>query len=236
MNADKESPQDGSALTAQCTSFICPKCHKPIQVRYEIQGTWQVYPAEISCPECKKDISRFVSQTLISRAIKFKRTRTFGRMPVKPTSQAQSGEDLKEDTEQQEVVVEPNAPLTFEEACKFLKPRELAFVLEYVKDFNGSRAATMAGYSPKTARIIASQILTKLNIQRALVAFFNERKKTAIKTVEDIERRLEKIAFSPILNSTTMTTRGSRSIASALLPIGGIEYSNRTCPWNPSRA
>ena len=42
------------------------------------------------------------------------------------------------------------------------------FCREYIVDMNGSRAATAAGYSKKTARTQASMMLTKLNIQTYL--------------------------------------------------------------------
>lgn len=46
-----------------------------------------------------------------------------------------------------------------------LNEKQKRFCEEYVKDNNGTRAAIRAGYSQKTARVIASQHLTKLNIQ-----------------------------------------------------------------------
>jgi phage terminase small subunit len=82
------------------------------------------------------------------------------------------------------------------------------FVLEYIKDFNGARAATVAGYSQRNARIRASDLLTKRNIQIALAAFFNERRKLAKKTVDDIEHFLEKVVFTPITDIITFTRDG----------------------------
>ncbi len=46
--------------------------------------------------------------------------------------------------------------------------RHEIFAREYVKDLNGTRAAIAAGYSRKTARVTASQLLTKPNIQKLL--------------------------------------------------------------------
>lgn len=43
--------------------------------------------------------------------------------------------------------------------------RQLKFCEEYLIDFNATRAATVAGYSPKTARFQASDLLTRPNIQ-----------------------------------------------------------------------
>lgn len=39
------------------------------------------------------------------------------------------------------------------------------FADEYLVDLNGTQAAIRAGYSPKTANVQASQLLTNLNIQ-----------------------------------------------------------------------
>jgi len=49
-----------------------------------------------------------------------------------------------------------------------LTPKQLAFIREYIKDHNGSAAAVRAGYSEKTAKEQASQLLTKLNIKEAI--------------------------------------------------------------------
>lgn len=46
-----------------------------------------------------------------------------------------------------------------------LNERQKLFCLEYIVDFNGTQAAIRAGYSAKSARAIASELLTKPNIQ-----------------------------------------------------------------------
>lgn len=46
--------------------------------------------------------------------------------------------------------------------------KEIIFVKEYIKDFNGTRAAIEAGYSEKSARSAASRMLTNNNIQKLL--------------------------------------------------------------------
>ena len=51
-----------------------------------------------------------------------------------------------------------------------LTPKQKRFVQEYLIDMNGTQAAIRAGYSKKTAKEIASENLTKLNIQKALQA------------------------------------------------------------------
>ena len=42
-----------------------------------------------------------------------------------------------------------------------LTPKQARFVAEYLKDHNGTQAAIRAGYSQKTAKVIATENLTK---------------------------------------------------------------------------
>ncbi|MBQ8830841.1 MAG: terminase small subunit [Oscillospiraceae bacterium] len=54
--------------------------------------------------------------------------------------------------------------MSAEEIEKHLKPKERRFVWEYEKDWNGTRAAIRAGYSEKSAAVIASRLLKKVNV------------------------------------------------------------------------
>lgn len=49
-----------------------------------------------------------------------------------------------------------------------LKPKQRRFVDEYLKDSNGAQAAIRAGYSAKTARAIASELLTFPHVKAAI--------------------------------------------------------------------
>jgi phage terminase small subunit len=51
-----------------------------------------------------------------------------------------------------------------------LTPKQELFVAEYCKDYNGSAAAIRAGYSEKTARQIAAELLTKHDIKKVIMA------------------------------------------------------------------
>ena len=53
---------------------------------------------------------------------------------------------------------------------KKLTPKQKAFAREYLKEGNGTQAAINAGYSENSARVIASQNLTKLNIKEEVEA------------------------------------------------------------------
>lgn len=51
------------------------------------------------------------------------------------------------------------------------------FVIEYIKDFNGNRAAIAAGYSPKSARRKANELLNDPRIEAAVNTAIKERMK-----------------------------------------------------------
>lgn len=61
-----------------------------------------------------------------------------------------------------------------------LNDQQRIFCNEYVIDRNGARAAIRAGYSPKTARSKASQLLTNINVKK----YVEERLGDAIKRLE----------------------------------------------------
>ena len=52
-------------------------------------------------------------------------------------------------------------------AGRMLTPKEQRFVQEYAIDLNGTQAAIRAGYSPKTARSIASEALQRPAVKAA---------------------------------------------------------------------
>lgn len=66
------------------------------------------------------------------------------------------------------------------------KPRmskEQRFLAEYFHDFNGTQAAIRAGYSERSARQIASRLLSKANIARAIKEKISERVMSADETL-----------------------------------------------------
>lgn len=66
-------------------------------------------------------------------------------------------------------------PKPVPEKLPALRPKQAAFVREYLKDFNGTQAAIRAGYSAKTAREIATENLSKPAIVAAVAAIANAR-------------------------------------------------------------
>src|SRR5450830_1408987 len=75
-----------------------------------------------------------------------------------------------------------------------LTAKQQRFVDEYLKDLNGAQAAIRAGYSKNSARQIAEQNLTKLDIQAALTSRMNERGQKAAITQTMVLERLWMIA------------------------------------------
>lgn len=70
------------------------------------------------------------------------------------------------ETNKPETFVDPLA--AFPEIAEKLSQRERVFVSEYVKDFNGARSAKEAGYSAKTAKEIAFELLTRPHVKTAI--------------------------------------------------------------------
>lgn len=72
-----------------------------------------------------------------------------------------------------------------------LTPKQKIFVAEYLIDCNGTRAATAAGYSAKSAKHVANELLEKPEVRAAVQAHMDLRQKrtliTADKVLTDIE-------------------------------------------------
>ena len=56
-----------------------------------------------------------------------------------------------------------------------LNEKQKQFCEEYIIDLNGTQAAIRAGYSKKTARAIANELLTKLDIREYICELKNKR-------------------------------------------------------------
>jgi phage terminase small subunit len=82
------------------------------------------------------------------------------------------------------------------------------FCHEYPTDFNLTQAYIRAGYSKNGARQSANKLLTNADIRARLAYLRAERTKQATKTADDIERELEKLAFSDVTNVVTWNESG----------------------------
>lgn len=71
--------------------------------------------------------------------------------------------------------------------------KQKKFCLEYAACGNASQAAIKAGYSKKTARIIASTLLTKINIIQEIERLNEEYRSQKIMDISEMQERLTAI-------------------------------------------
>jgi phage terminase small subunit len=67
-----------------------------------------------------------------------------------------------------------------------------------LQDFNGTQAATRAGYAPKSARVTASVLLTKPNIQAALEAERDGRRQRLQVSIDRVVQEAARLAYADI--------------------------------------
>ena len=78
-----------------------------------------------------------------------------------------------------------------------LRPKQRAFVYEYLKDKNATQAAIRAGYKPSTAGSIGAENLKKPKISAAIKEALEDREKNSKITVEWVLARIASIATDP---------------------------------------
>lgn len=76
-----------------------------------------------------------------------------------------------------------------------LTPKQERFVEEYLIDLNATQAAIRAGYSPRTAKEIGAENLTKPNIRARIDQAIAERSRRTGITQDRVLRELARIAF-----------------------------------------
>ena len=77
-----------------------------------------------------------------------------------------------------------------------MNDRQKRFCLEYLKDFNATKAAERAGYSKKTANRIGSENLSKLDIKKEIERLKKKQVEKSELKVADIIDGFKDIAFS----------------------------------------
>ena len=85
-----------------------------------------------------------------------------------------------------------------------LTPKQKTFCEEYLIDLNGTQAAIRAGYSEKTAYSIASENLSKPNIQQFVQELADERSKRTQITSDSVLQELAKMGFANMEDFTTV--------------------------------
>jgi phage terminase small subunit len=76
-----------------------------------------------------------------------------------------------------------------------LSPKEQRFVVEFLKDHNGTQAAKRAGYSAKTARVIAQKLLARPRVQQALQAKMQKVTAKAELSAQRVLEELKRVAL-----------------------------------------
>lgn len=85
-----------------------------------------------------------------------------------------------------------------------LSDKQELFCLEYLKDLNATQAAKRAGYSPKTAVKIASDNLTKVDIQERIAHLNSKRFNKVELEGMNVIRELALLSFSDIKDYITV--------------------------------
>ena len=85
-----------------------------------------------------------------------------------------------------------------QDTAQRLTPRQRRFVDEYLLDLNGKQAAIRAGYSPKTAEVLASQTLRNPKVQAALAEAMAARAQRVELTQDTVLRELALLAQSDV--------------------------------------
>lgn len=75
-----------------------------------------------------------------------------------------------------------------------LNAKRQRFVEEYLVDSNGAQAAIRAGYSPRTARSIANELLTVPDVRAAIDEALEAQRQRLQLTADDVKRVLWEIA------------------------------------------
>ncbi len=79
-----------------------------------------------------------------------------------------------------------------------LDPQYETFCLEYIKDFNGRRAAIAAGYSEVSAHVQATRLLKNDNVQIRLKELVCEKMDSLNVNKESVIREMARLAFSDL--------------------------------------
>jgi phosphoserine phosphatase len=84
-----------------------------------------------------------------------------------------------------------------------LNEKQKSFCNEYVIDYNATRAAIKAGYSEKSARSMASTLLTKQNIKEYIAELTKEKSKENKSWIEQLIKMREHAipVYRGLLNS-----------------------------------
>lgn len=93
-----------------------------------------------------------------------------------------------------------------------LTPKQRRFVDEYLVDLNATQAAVRAGYSPKTARAIGCENLTKPDIQALIAERQTSRAETTEITQEYVLANVKEILERCMQRAPVMVRQGKEMV------------------------
>jgi phage terminase small subunit len=113
-----------------------------------------------------------------------------------------------------------------------MTPKQAAFVEQYLLDMNATQAAIRAGYSKKTADVIAGELLRKTWVAEAVEKAKAKRSAKVGITQERVLRELELLAFSDVTHYV-VDEHGNVKLAEgapegALRALSSIKHKVRT--------
>lgn len=79
-----------------------------------------------------------------------------------------------------------------------LNDQETLFCMEYLKDFNATRAAKVAGYKESSARTVSSRLVARVDIREFLQSRMNIKLRAVDADIAMILKELRLIAFSDL--------------------------------------
>ena len=97
--------------------------------------------------------------------------------------------------------------------AKALTDKQKQFCQEYLIDLNATQATIRAGYSEKTARQIATTLLSKVYIQNYISELKNERNIRVGITQDDILKELINFTYSDITDTMGLSMEQIKQIA-----------------------
>ena len=132
-----------------------------------------------------------------------------------------------------------------------LAPRQERFVEEYLVDLNAKQAAIRAGYSPRTAEVQGSRLLSHAKVQRAVTARVAERSKRTEVAADRALLEIARIGFSDLRrlfredgrlkhpnewDDDTAASVASIELVTRKLGDGEVEYIHRIKLWDKGKA
>jgi phage terminase small subunit len=92
-------------------------------------------------------------------------------------------------------VLKTKKPQRSTQSPRPLEPRQTRFVAEYLKDLNATQAAIRAGYSPRSAQMQSSRLLSKDIVKAAVAAGTAKQLQTADLSAKRVLEELRRLSF-----------------------------------------